>query len=57
MVFLDMMVPEDKEEGLIQAGYDKIKIIHGQIPRRKDQIDILEPLLDRVGIYQGIYLI
>jgi hypothetical protein len=39
MVALEIMITEYEKKGLIQAGYDKIQIIHGKVPGAEDQID------------------
>ena len=52
-----MMVAKDEKEGLVQGGYDKIKVIHGKIPGGKDDVHICVSLLYAVRIDQGIDLI
>jgi hypothetical protein len=38
--FFNMVVAKHKEQGFVQAGNDKIQVIQGKIPGRKDQIHI-----------------
>jgi hypothetical protein len=40
-----MVIPENKKQGFIQVGNDKVKVIHGEIPGTKNQINIGKPLL------------
>jgi hypothetical protein len=57
VVFLEVMIAEYEEQGFIEAGYDKIKVVHGQIPRAQDDVYIRKPFSDGGRVNQRIDLI
>jgi hypothetical protein len=52
-----VVIPKHKEQGFIEARYDKFEVIQGKVSRSENQVHIAESVLDGVGIDQWIDLI
>jgi hypothetical protein len=56
-VFLEIMIAEYKEQGLVQGGNDVFQIVQGQIPGAEDHIYIGKSLFYGGGVYERIDLV
>jgi hypothetical protein len=52
-----MVITEYKEQGLVKAGHDKVKVIKGQVAGTEYQVYADKTFFDGIGIYKGVNLV